>query len=53
MIFHALQQKTNVVLWSKDTDILVLIVFVYSLSKINKKWNISELTFQKSFPKFL
>ena len=52
MIFHALKQKTNVLLCSKDTDILVLMVFVYALNKINGKWNISEMTSQQSFPKF-
>ena len=38
MIFHALQQKINVVVCSKDTDVLVLLVFAYALNKINKKW---------------
>ena len=52
MIFHALKQKTNVLLCSKDTDILVLMVFVYALNKIIGKWNISEMTSQQSFPKF-
>ena len=37
IIFHALQQKTNVVVCSKDTDVLVLIVFAYALNKINEK----------------
>ena len=38
MIFHTLQQKTNVVVCSKDTDVLVLMVFAYALNKINEKW---------------
>ena len=38
MIFHALQQKTNVAVCSKDTDVLVLSVFAYALNKINVKW---------------
>ena len=33
MIFHALQQKTNVVVCSKDTDALDLMVFVYHCVK--------------------
>ena len=37
MIFHALQQKTNVVVCSKDEDLLVLVVFVYATNKINGK----------------
>ena len=37
MIFHALQQKTNVVVCSKDTNVLVLMIFVYALDKINEK----------------
>ena len=37
MIFHALQQKTNAVVCSKDTDVLVSVVFVYALNKINEK----------------
>ena len=37
MIFHALQQKTNVVVCSKDTDDLDLMVFVYALNKIYEK----------------
>ena len=36
MIFHVLQQKINVVVYSKDTDILVLMVFVYALNKVNE-----------------
>ena len=27
IIFHALQQRTNVAVYSKDTDVLVLMVF--------------------------
>ena len=38
MIFHALQQKTNVVVCSKDTAVLVFMVFPYALNKINEKW---------------
>ena len=37
IIFYALQQKTNVVLCSKDIDVLVSMVFAYALNKINKK----------------
>ena len=37
MIFLALQQKTNVTVCSKDTDVFVLMVFVYALNKINDK----------------
>ena len=36
MIFYASQQKTtNVAVCSKDTDVLVLMAFVYAVSKIN------------------
>ena len=34
MIFHVLQQKTNVLACSKDTDVLVLIVFFMLLIKL-------------------
>ena len=37
IIFHASQQKANIVVCSKDTDVLVLIVFAYALNKINEK----------------
>ena len=37
MIFHALQQKTNVVVCSKDTGVLVSMAFVYTLHEINEK----------------
>ena len=37
IIFHALQQKTNVAVYSKDMDVLVLIVFANALNKINEK----------------
>ena len=37
IIFHALQQKTNVVACSKDTDVLVLMVFAYALNKTNEE----------------
>ena len=33
IILHALQQKTNVAVYSKDTDVLVLIVFAYALNR--------------------
>ena len=46
-------KKSNVILCSKDTDILFLMVFFYALNKISEKRNILELTFQQSFPKFL
>ena len=35
IIFHALQQKTDVVVCLKDTNVLVSMVFSYALSKIN------------------
>ena len=38
MIFHALQQKTNVAVCSKDRDVLILMVFAYAFNKINEKW---------------
>ena len=34
IIFYALQQKTNVAVYSKDMDVLVLIVFANALNKI-------------------
>ena len=37
IIFHALQQKANVAVYSKDTDILILMVFAYALNKISEK----------------
>ena len=37
IVFHVLQQKTNVAVYSKDTDVLVLMVFGYALNKINEK----------------
>ena len=37
MIFHALRQKTNVVVCSKDTGVLVLMLFVHALNKIYEK----------------
>ena len=37
MIFRALQQKANVVVCLKDTDVLVLMVSVYALNKFNEK----------------
>ena len=36
IIFHAIQQKTDVVVSLKDTDVLVLLVFAYTLTKINE-----------------
>ena len=36
IIFHGLQQKSNLVVCSKDTDVLVLMVFAYTLNKINE-----------------
>ena len=36
MIFHALYNR-NVVVCSKDTDVFVLMVFVYALNKIDEK----------------
>ena len=38
MILHALQQKTIVVVCSKDTNVLGLMVFIYALNKIYEKW---------------
>ena len=37
MIFHALQQKANVVVCSKDADVFHLIVFVCALNKTYEK----------------
>ena len=37
IIFHALQQKTNVAVYSKDTGVLALMVFAHALKKINEK----------------
>ena len=37
IIFHALQQKKNVAVCSKDTDVLVLMLFAYALNKTNEK----------------
>ena len=37
IISHALQQKKNVAVYSKDTDVLVLMVFAYALNKISEK----------------
>ena len=37
IIFHALQQKADAAVCSKDTDVLVLLVFAYVLGKINEK----------------
>ena len=36
IIFYALQQKTDVVVCLKDTNVLVLLVFAYALTKINE-----------------
>ena len=38
MIFHELQQMKNVVVCSKDMDVILLMVFAYGLNKIKKKW---------------
>ena len=67
MIFHALQQKTNVLVCSKNTDIVVLVVFAcalnlmrrwlwklrLSLSILVKLQNFSDLTLQQNFTKFI
>ena len=37
IIFHALEQRANVAVYSKDTDVLVLMVFTYALNKIKEK----------------
>ena len=37
MIFHALQQKIKVVNCSKDTHVLILMVFAYAVNKISEK----------------
>ena len=37
IIFHALQQKTNATVYSKDKDVFDFIVFAYALNKINEK----------------
>ena len=36
-IFHALQQKENVKICSKYTDVFLLVVFAYSVNKTNDK----------------
>ena len=36
IIFHVLQQKTDVVVCLKDTVVLVLLIFAYALAKINE-----------------
>ena len=36
IIYHALQQKTDVAICLKDMDVLVLMVFAYALTKINE-----------------
>ena len=43
IICHALQQKTNVVVCPKDTDALVLMVFVMLLIKLTRYelWKLS------------
>ena len=43
---HYTHQKTNVVVFSKDTDVLVLMVFAYAISKINEVMKIES---RKSF----
>ena len=37
MIFHALQQKINVAVCSKDAEVFVLMVVAYALNRINEK----------------
>ena len=37
MIFHAFQQKADLVVCSKDTSVLAFMVFAYALSKVNEK----------------
>ena len=37
MIFRALEEKINIVVCSKDTDVLLLMVFFYALNKIKDK----------------
>ena len=53
MIFLALTAEDKCSALSKRGGYLVLMVFVYALNKINEKWNISELSSQKSFPEFM
>ena len=36
--FHTLQQKTDVAVCLKETDVFVLLVFPYALTKINEMW---------------
>ena len=38
MIFDALQQMTNAECCSKDTDVVLLMVFAQGHNKIKKKW---------------
>ena len=38
MVLHALREDTNVVIISKDTDVLILLVYAYALKNISKKW---------------
>ena len=38
MIFHVLQQKTNIALCSKQVEVVVLMFFAYALTEINEKW---------------
>ena len=38
MIFHVLQQKTNIAVCSKHMDVVVLMVFAYNLTEHNEKW---------------
>ena len=37
MIFHALQQKTNVLVCSKNTDVVVLVLFACALN-LMRRW---------------
>ena len=38
MVLHALYKNTNVVIVSKDTDVLILLVYMHALKNITSKW---------------
>ena len=38
MIYHALRSNTNVVVVSKDTDVLILMIYAYALYSIEEEW---------------
>ena len=38
MVLHALYKNTNVVISSKDTDVLILLVYMHALKNITSKW---------------